>query len=56
MRELCGHICAAPCHEGKCPDMPCKEMVKVKTIFVLSDHLSAIESHHHYEISKSFVL
>lgn len=28
-RELCGHICAAPCHEGKCPDTPCKEMVKV---------------------------
>ncbi|XP_043669081.1 protein shuttle craft isoform X1 [Vespula pensylvanica] len=29
LRELCGHICAAPCHEGKCPDTPCKEMVKV---------------------------
>ncbi|XP_012532669.1 protein shuttle craft [Monomorium pharaonis] len=28
-RELCGHICAAPCHEAKCPDTPCKEMVKV---------------------------
>ena len=28
-REMCGHVCAAPCHEGKCPDTPCKEMVKV---------------------------
>lgn len=56
-RELCGHICAAPCHEGKCPDMPCKEMVKVRKIFVLSDYPPAIESHcHHHEISRSFVL
>ena len=29
-RELCGHICSAPCHGGKCPDTPCKEMVKVR--------------------------
>lgn len=28
-RDMCGHPCAAPCHDDKCPDTPCKEMVKV---------------------------
>lgn len=42
-RELCGHICAAPCHEGKCPDTPCKEMVKVRTIpVIMLIHVKAI--------------
>lgn len=50
MRELCGHICAASCHEGKCPDTPCKEMVKVKTIsiFILSNYMMEFQEILHY--------
>jgi len=35
-RELCGHICAAPCHEGNCPDTLCKEIVKVINRFFIN--------------------
>lgn len=29
LRELCGHPCAKPCHNGPCPESVCKHIVPV---------------------------
>lgn len=26
-RESCGHPCGSPCHDGECPQTPCKNKV-----------------------------